>query len=117
MSKVEKMSKEKPKFKVVKKVTGVPFLKIETHKPVYVRFTSPITVGQMKKKEAFFSTVDNMETGEVMKLLVNKVLSRQLNENYPNDSFVGKTFEIIKGEKKQGNENAYYEFELTEIEM
>lgn len=119
MAKTEKVEKMNSnfKFKSVKKVTGIPFHKIEIGKPSFLRFTSPITLGVMKKKPAEFANVDNLESGEVMKLLLGKVLSRQLLEAYPEDGFIGKCFRIEKGEAVEGNENKYYPYEIEEIEV
>lgn len=118
MAKEQKVTKLSTKFKSVKKVTGIPFLKIEPGNTVYVRFESNITVGMMKKKPAEFASVTNMETGELNKMLLGKVLSRTLLENYPQDSFIGKTFAITKGaDKVEGSENAYFEYELEEVEI
>lgn len=116
MSKAKEKTQTNDKFKIKKKVTGVPFLKIESGSAVYVEFTSPITVGQMKKKVANFVNIVNLETGEIQKLLLGSVLSKILIENYPNDSFINKKFQIIKGEKVKGAENEYFEYEVSEIE-
>lgn len=105
------------KYKSVKKVTGVPFLKIETHEPVFITFRSAITVGMMKKKTAQFALITDLQTGEDKKLLLGSVLARTLLENYADDSFVGKSFRIEKGEKVKGGENEYFEYDLEEIEV
>lgn len=114
---VENVVKKTFTVKNRKKVTGIPFLKIEVAQPVYVKFTSPITTGLMKKKPAQFVNVTNLETGEIQKLLLGTVLVRQLLDNYGDDSFIGKDFEIIKGEKVKGGDNEYYEYEINEIEV
>lgn len=103
-------------FKTVKKVSGVPFIKIEPHEPAFVRIDTPITQGMMKKKLANFAMVTDLLSGEPRKLLVNTVLAKILLEGYPNDTFIGLSFRIEKGEKVEGAENSYYEFEVSEIE-
>lgn len=116
MSKSKKETSIDPQFKVKKKITGIPFIKIESGDAVYIRFDSNMYSGLMKKKPAVFANVTNLKTGEICKLLLNRVLEKTIHENYPNDSFVAKSFCIIKGEKVKGGENDYYEFELSEIE-
>lgn len=117
MSKAKKSDDSQFKFKSVRKLTGIQFLVLETHKPVFVTITSLITRGVLKKKPASSVTVTNVETGEIQKLLLGRVLERQLLENYGEEGFLNKTFRIERGEKVKGNENEYYEFEIEEIEV
>ena len=114
---IENTVKKTFEVKKRKKVTGIPFLKINVAEPVYVKFTSLITSGLMKKKPAQFVNVINLETGEIAKLLLGTVLTRQLLDNYGDDGFLNKDFEIIKGEKVKGGDNEYYEYEINEIEI
>lgn len=120
MAKAEKIEEiKKPKkfnYKTVKKLTGVEFLMVEPHKPVFVKITGVIFRGTLKKKPASSVPVVNLETGEVMKLLLGKVLERQLLESYGDEGFVNKSFRIEKGERVKGQENEYFEFEVEEIE-
>lgn len=103
-------------FKRTKKVENSNLLEIKVHEPIFVRFESTFLSKLMKKKPATFAPVTNVETGEVAQILLGTVLVRLIEENYPNQTYVGKTFEIIKGEKVKGSDNSYFEYELFEIE-
>lgn len=109
---------EKKQFKVKQQVSGVSMLKVETGDVVHVKFTSAFKVGKIKNNPATLASVVNLETGEIAKIIVSKVLFNILEENYPNESFVGKSFRIEKGEKVKGKAggNAYNEFEVFELD-
>jgi len=89
--------------KVVKAVT-LPILKKADDQPIFVTITSPIILGkQMAAKEgeaaqepAHLCNVINLETGEEMQMIANTVLRGSLDETYPKESYVNKSFKIVQ---------------------
>ncbi len=114
----------KPKFnfKVVKNVT-VPLLKLVEEKAEYVQLTGAMFQGKevkgtgdkAKMEPAILCHCINLTTGEVAQIIVNAVVKENLKEAYPDDSYVGKSFEIIKHAKREGKR--YNDFSITEIEV
>lgn len=109
------------KFKRVATVIRA-VLKMEVDTPVYVKFTGPMFVGKAiedskdgkKKEPAIIAPVINLETGEEAQIVMNRVLNSTLKETYADDSYVGKSFEIMKKTKREGKD--YNDFALFEIE-
>jgi hypothetical protein len=114
------------KFKVKKHVT-LPLLKIEESVPVYIRVTEPIFLakeieGTRARKNAegavqqppHLANVTNLETGEEMQIIANEVLKSSLEDAYPDASYVGKSFEIVRKPIQKGKK--YVTFTITEIE-
>lgn len=98
-----------PKF--VPKIKGhvtLPLLKIVVNTDYYVRFTDAIHLGKEisggakvdpetgevkgKKEPAFVAAVDNLENEAAAQIIVSTVMRKELMEQYPNDSYVGKCF-------------------------
>lgn len=121
---VEVEQNEKPKFnfKVVKNVT-LPLLKLQIDEPVHVKITSEMFVGKdvkpadgdKKKDPAILSHIINLETGEPMQMIMNSVICANLKDVYPDASYVGKSFQFIKHDKRTGKQ--YHDFSITEIEV
>lgn len=119
-------------FKVVKQVT-IPFIvPPENHDPVYVRFITPFAAddslalarkkrGEDKdapKKPPMIAQVVNLETNTRAKLIGNQVVVSTLNESYPKDGYVNKSFQLRRMDKiKSASGNQYYAFEISEIEV
>lgn len=112
------------KFKTKKKLI-LPLLKLQIGKAVYVKITDPIFTGKeitpakgnkdTKEKPADLANVVDLETGEEMQIIVNAVVKSVLEESYPDAGYVGKAFEIIKGEPPAGKR--YNTFSVNEIEL
>lgn len=104
------------KYARKKKVENLPMIKIGEGQTVFFKINGPAIAKTMKNKPAVFLPVIDLNTGEVGQTLAGAILLRQLDENYPNQSYVGKSFEITKGEKVQGKSNEYFEFEIYELD-
>lgn len=116
--KMAKTEKTQPSFKVKKKVSGVEFLKLEIGQTIYVTITSDFTAGLMKKKQAVFMNVTDLNTGKPHKMIVPAMLHTLLNDNYANGSFVGLSFAITKGEKQRSqNGNDFSTIDLEELDV
>ena len=105
------------KFKTKKHVT-LPLLKMENNKPIYIQFTEAIFVGKVvddKKEPPKMANVINLETGEECQIILGTVLESNLRETYPDDSYVGKQFELVKSAPEGARK--YSLFNITEIEV
>ena len=114
-------------FKVKKHVT-LPLLKIMPEKPLYVKFDEAIVKAKpqaggrvpaadsaaAKKEPPELAHVIDLTTGEHVQIIIGAVLGAELRATYPNDSYVGKAFEIVQ-HKVQGKQYATYG--ITEIEV
>jgi hypothetical protein len=109
-------------FKVLKNVT-LPLIKLEIDTPEYVKLTGTMFVGKevkgtgdkAKMEPAVLCHCVNLQTGENAQIIVNAVVKENLNDNYPENSYVGKSFELIKHDKREGKR--YNDFSITEIEV
>lgn len=118
----------RPTF-TVKKILTLPLLKLEAGKPVYVQFQGPIFTGKKLTNAAAtdaekaklppeMANVVNLETGELCQIMLGKVLHDLINEEYPQQSYVGKGFMLELTEKKRGrNGNNYNTYKLAEVEL
>lgn len=113
-----------PQFKRKAQLT-FPVLKKQDDTPIFVRIEGAIFTGrdiQTKKgeemeKPAQIARVTNLETGEQMEMICNKVLESTLNEQMPDDGYVGKCFEIIQRVGKKGaGGRAYKTYSVWEID-
>jgi hypothetical protein len=59
--------------------------------------------------------VVNLETGEIVQIIVGSVLESELKREYPDDSYIGKGFQIQKA-KIQGKRYAAYQIAELELE-
>jgi hypothetical protein len=118
-------------FDVVKRLT-TPFLIIpDDGTPKYLRFETaikpddttfservrkakPDAEGKQNTAPMNMAKVVDLQTGEEFRLVVHEVLHNTLQEAYPNDSYVGKMFEIKKT-KRAGKR--YFSFDVTEIRL
>ena len=117
MSKNEAASKEtstkaktdkKPAFKVKRNLT-LPLLKLTLEQAYHIKLTDKHFIGkeikgiegEAKKQPAVLINIIDLETGEPMQMILNKVLQSILDEEFENDSYVGVSIRIVKHAKKQ----------------
>lgn len=105
-----------------KKLLTRPVLKFVTDKARYVKIEGAIYIGKemkqkdgdKKKEPAHLADVIDLESGELAQIIVNAVPLSVLNENYPNDTYVGKCFSITRQSRQPGKQ--YDSFKVEEIE-
>lgn len=100
-----------------KKELKSEFLVIEEGDIVQVKILTPLIMGKMKNKSCYKVTVLDYNDNKNKTLIVSAVLKNILMDNYSDDGFVNKSFEITKGEKVKGTENTYNSFDVSEIEV
>lgn len=101
----------------------LPTLKLVEEQPAHVTITGPMTVSTASqrpdkdgkvKEPATVCPVTDLDTGEITQIICGAVLKGILNEQYPDDAYVGKSFEIVKHAKAQGKRyNTYSVFEIN----
>lgn len=109
------------KFKVKKHVT-LPLFKWENNTPYYYRFDTAIAqgkpikekAGESKKEPAYLAQVTNLQNGEQGEIILGTVLRGILDDDYPEESYVGKCFELVQKRITGKNYNSYG---VTEIEV
>lgn len=113
------------RFAVVRNVT-LPVFKVEIEKPIYCTIKDAMRVssaqgkakgdkpGEAKKEPATVCTAVDLETGELKTLIVSAVIKSIFTEDYPNDSYVGKSFCLVKHAKKEGKN--YFNFSVDEVD-
>lgn len=109
-------------FKEKKRVT-LPVIKFEPGKPVFVKILGEMHLGKKTKgrgdkaqmEPATLAEVVDLNTGENGLIICATVLKSVLDENYPNNAYVGKGFKITKMEKREGR--SYNEYDLVELEL
>jgi hypothetical protein len=108
-------------FAVVGNVT-LPVLKVaDNGDPTYIHVEKAIVQAkedpEQKRKTGMeapeLMEVTNLLTGESAQIVVNKVLSTELKEKYPEHSYVHKCFAIRKF--KPAGQKKYATFEIVEI--
>jgi hypothetical protein len=108
------------KFKKISAVT-VSLLKIEADKPIYVESASEMLQTEKHPKDKsdknppIVMQVVNLESGETQQIICAEVLKSELELHYPEKTYIGKQFEIIKHEKATGKQ--YSTYSITEIEV
>lgn len=109
-------------FSIVKLV-NLPILKKIDEVPLFARFEAPMYTGKTlkaaagetaeagKKRQArspaTLAEITDMETGENALIIVNQVLRENLNDTYPADGYVGKTFRIVQHSREGKNYKTY----------
>lgn len=113
----------------VKSVLTLPLLKMKEGQPCYIRFTAPIFLGkaiaeELAKPEAerkpppYMANVVDMTTGELVQIMLGKVLKGIIEENCENQTYVGRGFAIVQMETKRGRGgNNYHTYRVEEIEV
>jgi hypothetical protein len=120
MNSPAKATPSKVPFTVGRKLT-IPPLKFEIDKPVYVLVTGPMHVGRKlkgsgqksKMEPATLCNVVDMQTGEQFQLICATMIRGIFEDNYPNHSYVGNAFQIIKHNKREGK--SYYDYSMDEV--
>lgn len=111
-------------FKKVKNLT-LDVLKFVVDEPRYVKITGPIHLGKEQKKgkgddegksrePAHLATCVNLDDGAECQIIVSAVVLSVLTDEYPNESYVGKCFEITKKKRVEGKQ--YFPYGVQEIE-
>lgn len=109
-----------PRFKVVKRVT-LPTVNPGVNEPRIFQIqdafrTSTYVNPDPKKaseKPATVCSVNDLETGEVLLWLVAEVAKKNIEEQYPDESYVGKSFAVCKMPKRPGKR--YFDFQIAEV--
>lgn len=109
------------KIKVVRQVT-LPLWKWEDNEKKYFRVDAAIrigkpvkaTEGQKQMEPAHIATVTNLATMVQCEIIVGAVLHSELDENYPDDSYVGKSF---SAEKSKITGKRYAGYAIAEITL
>jgi malate/lactate dehydrogenase len=108
----------------VKKQVTLPLLKHEEGQIRYVTIHKAIYEGkEIKNKRggetemapATMALVTDLETWRQCEYIVNAVFKGIMEDDYPNDSYVGKSFAIHKLEKPKGKR--YNALEILEVEV
>jgi hypothetical protein len=114
-------NKTAPSFQVKRAIT-LELLKPALDVPVYVLIKTPIKVGkaivkagEQNMEPAKVVNCTNLETGEDVQMIIPSVLNAILTEEYPDDTYVGKGFQIIKRAKTAGKR--YHTFNVAELEL
>lgn len=90
------------KAKIISRVT-VPVLKMKPNKEYYIRFDEAIHEGEKLEKQKFDNnamvckvTLLNTDTleREVNLMICRTVMVKEINRNYPADSYIGKWFSV-----------------------
>lgn len=102
-----------------------PLLKMVNDGTVFFKITSAFErAKEIKQKEGtkpadvkqppMLAQGVDLSTGESCQIIVNAILQSTLEELYPDQKYVGKSFEITKRKKEDGK--AYNKFEIYELE-
>lgn len=108
-----------------KKLLTIPLLKLSVGEPRHVKATSAMFIGkEIKSKRANAAPANrepatiinaiNLEDGSECQVICSAVVKGVFEDNYPNDSYVGKCFTLLKLERAAGKE--YNGFKVVEIE-
>lgn len=104
----------------VEKLVTVPVLQLPIDVVRGVRITEPLfegkeikSTGRVSKKPATLANVVNLQNGETAQIVVPAVLEANLREQYPDDSYVGKSFAVQNNGKREGKE--YNDIRIMEI--
>ena|ERR1700760_297049 len=108
-----------------KKLLTRPILKFVENQSVYVKFEEAIYIGRelksdvaadgtKKKEPAHLANVIDLRTGELGQIIVAAVVESVLNEEFPNNGYVGRCFAITKKGKAPGKQ--YFGYNIEEVE-
>ena len=109
-------------FKKLKTVT-VPVLKLMPDAPVYIQPTKAMYIGKEMPAKAGSKPMEPATLLEVIDLstenegivIVGAVLRGIISEAYPDESYVGKMFELVNHGKR--GDKKYNSYSLTEVEL
>lgn len=108
-------------FKRVKNLT-LDILKFVELEPRHVKITGAVHLGKPQKaaegekarEPAHLASCINLEDGAECQIIVAAVVLSVLNDEYPNDAYVGKCFAITKKNRVAGKQ--YFPYSVEEIE-
>jgi hypothetical protein len=110
-------------FKRVKNLT-LDILKFVENEPRNIKITGPIHLGKEQKKgkdddgkarePAHLASCINLDDGTECQIIVSAVVLSVFTDEYPNESYVGKCFEITKKNRVAGKQ--YFPYGVVEIE-
>jgi hypothetical protein len=108
-------------FKKVRNLT-LDILKFVENEPRNIKITGAIhegkpqkaVPGETAKAPAHLATCINLEDGSECQIIVAAVVMSVLNDEYPNEAYVGKCFEITKKARTPGKQ--YFPYGVEEIE-
>lgn len=138
--KTKAVAPTKPTFKIKRAIT-LPLVKPQLDVPVYVKVTSPMSIGKAigEKDAAIILNVVDLETGEDAQLLVPSVLQGILHDDFgaplfgvkakgqptemlepankdqKADAYVGMGFMLTKHPKKSGKQ--YHPWSVAELDL
>lgn len=101
----------------MKRLVTLPLLKHAAGETRFIQIETAFYVGKQvdeKKGAATLCTVIDLTTGEEMTYIVAAVLQKNLEEQYPKDGYVGKSFAVAKYAPPDGKR--YSLFNIAEIE-
>jgi hypothetical protein len=111
----------------VKKALTLPVLKLKPGEEVYVQFTDHMHISKdtgqsmngKKMEPATIANVIDLTTGEMHVLICATVMNKEIHENYPDGSYVGKSFAItlIRVPEKKYNLYTILEIEADEAQV
>lgn len=125
-------ARESKGFKKVRSVT-LPQFKFENRRdgpnrehpstPLYLMPAEPYYIGReiegakSKMEPPTILRCIDMETGEEGELLLDTVLLRILDEEYPDHDYLGRGFEFIRNAWRGDDAGGYYTFTVSEVEV
>ncbi|MGH9780176.1 MAG: hypothetical protein ACRD33_00020 [Candidatus Acidiferrales bacterium] len=104
-----------------KRKLTLPVVRFETDKPQYVVIVGRMHVGRSLKgtgdksrmEPATLAECVDIESGELKLLICSAMVKSVLDENYPDDSYVGVGFQIVKHNKRDGK--GYFDYSVDEV--
>jgi hypothetical protein len=115
--------------KVVKLLT-LPLIKLRAGLTVYIKPLEPMFQAKPQKnvkedddaakKPPTLMHVMDLETGELAQIIPGTILADIFNDDYPNQTYVGRGFKIVVGEQKAvqgGGGKRYNQYTVAEIEL
>lgn len=124
----ESAANSAPTFKRKKSIT-LSTLKFVVDKPLYVLILGKLHEGKARvgrsgnvkldsdgnpRKPPTLVEVIDLQSGEISQIIASTIIKTELTEAYPNDSYLGCSFEIIKQKRKEGRE--YDPYSIAEVE-
>lgn len=101
-----------------KKAVTLPVFKQSLEESVFLKLESAIYTGKKIKEDedpAQIINVTDLTTGEQFQYLVPTVVQEILNEQYPDNGYVNRGFEIIKHAKQSGKR--YHGHTIFEVNL
>lgn len=114
------------------KVLTLPLIKLRAGLTVYIKPTEPMFQAKpqknapksedgdgIKKPPTLMHCVD-LTTGELAQIIPGTILADIFNDDYPNNTYVGRGFKIVVGEQKSvqgGGGKRYNQYTVAEIKL